>query len=77
MTRFTRACLYMNKYSHNTTVAQGCVPQQDFSEDWWNESIDVIEEKLFDKYNIPENIRKFIRENIQHKTEKNIVCLDI
>ena len=73
MTRFARACLYMNKYSHNTTVAWGSVPQQDFSEDWWTESIDVIEEKLFDKYNIPEDIRNFIKNNIQKKSITNIL----
>lgn len=66
----------MHKYSHNTTVAWGDVPQQDFIEDWWNESINVIEDKLFDKYNIPKNIREFIKKNIQKKNESNIIRID-
>ena len=73
MTRFARACLYIKKTSQHSTNAWGSVPQQDFSEEWWKESIDVIEENLFNKYNIPNNIRKFIRENIQIKSEKNII----
>ena len=73
MTRFARACLYIEKKTQHSTNAWGSVPQQDFSEDWWNESIDVIEENLFDKYHIPKNIRDFIVNNIQFRCEENIL----
>jgi hypothetical protein len=75
MTRFARALLYLNKYSQHSTTAWGAVPVQDFKEPWWNESIDQIEERLFDKYDVSENIRKFIRKNIQQKSEINIINL--
>lgn len=73
MTRFTRSLLYVNKHSQHSTTAWGAVPIQDYSESWWNESIEQLENRLFDKYNIPANVRKFVLENIQKKTESNIV----
>lgn len=73
LTRFARACLYINKYSQHSTTAWGSVPIQDFKEDWWNESIEELENRLFDKYNIPQNIRDFVLNNIQQKTEENIL----
>jgi len=73
MTRFARALLYVNKYSQHSTTDWGAVPIQDFTEKWWSESIDEIEENLFNKYNVPENIRTFIRKNVQRKTEENII----
>lgn len=72
MTKFARACLYANKTSQHSTTAWGAVPIQDYSEQWWNLSIAEIDEKLFDKYSIPEDIRNFIRNNIQTKNETNI-----
>lgn len=75
LTRFARACLYINKYSQHSTTAWGAVPIQDFKEDWWNESIDDLENRLFDKYKIPQNIRDFVLNNIQRKTEENILNL--
>lgn len=73
MTKFCRALLYVNKFSQHSTSSWGAIPQQDFFEEWWNKSISEIDEKLFEKYNIPENIRIFIRNNIQQRTEANIV----
>jgi hypothetical protein len=73
MTRFARALLYVNKHSQHSTTAWGAVPIQNYSESWWDESIEQLENRLFDKYKIPENIRKFVIENIQQKSESNIV----
>lgn len=60
MTKFARALLYLNKHSQHSTKAWGAVPVQDYSEAWWFESIDKLETRLFDKYNISEDVRKFV-----------------
>lgn len=73
MTRFARGLLYMNKTSQHSTTSWGAIPVQNYSESWWSEDIDTIDSKLFDKYNIPENIKTFILENFQRKTTSNIV----
>ncbi len=73
MTRFARAALYKNKTSQHSTTAWDAVPIQDYSESWWSESIDVIDEKLFEKYKVPDNIKQFVFDNIQRRTEANIV----
>jgi type II restriction enzyme len=74
MTRFLRALLFLNKYSQdNSREKFSSIPIQDYSESWWDESIEQLEHRLFDKYNIPEDIRKFVLDNIQQKTEANIV----
>ena len=73
MTRFTRALLYLNKHSQHSTRAWGAVPNQDYTESWWDESIEQLENRLFEKYRITEDIRKFVIENIQQKSESNIV----
>lgn len=73
MTKFARALLYYNKHSQHSTTAWGAVPVQDYSEDWWNKSIAEIDRELMDKYSVPADIRKFISENIQQKSESNIV----
>lgn len=73
MTKFARALLYFNKHSHHSTTAWGAVPIQNYSEDWWDRPISEINAKLMDKYNIPENVRKFVSDNIQQKSESNIV----
>ena len=53
------------------------IPIQDYSEDFWNsDNIDYIDECLFDKYNVPEDIRQFVRENIQPRTVDNIIGYD-
>ena len=73
MTRFARALLYLNKFSQHSTTAWGDIPIQDYHEDWWDKSIAEIDEELFKKYNVPDDIAQFVRENIQIKTEANIV----
>ena len=75
-TKFFRALLYCNKNSKHTSFdAYLAIPSQDFHENWWNDSIAEIDERLFDKYNVPEHIRGFIRNNIQTRTEDNIINL--
>lgn len=73
MTRFVRALLYVNKHSLHSRSAWGAVPIQDYSEHWWDESIEQLEVRLFDKYKVPNDVRSFVIENIQQKSEKNIV----
>ena len=73
MTKFARALLYLNKHSQHSTTSWGAVPQQNFSELWWNESIDEIDVRLMDKYSIPNNIRAYILDNVQQKSENNIL----
>lgn len=73
LTKFCRALLYVNKYSQHSTTAWGAVPIQDYHEEWWNLSIMEIDEKLFEKYNVSNDIKEFIYKNIQTKTEMNIV----
>lgn len=73
MTKFARALFYNNKYSHNTPLKTWKdVPVQDFKEPWWDLPIEQLEEKLFDKYNVPQDIRAFVLKNIQKKDESNI-----
>ena len=76
LTKFLRAMLAINKKGKDATSENfQSVPSQDFHEDWWKESIAEIDEHLFDKYNVPEPIRSFVRNNIQTRTEENIVNL--
>lgn len=75
MTQFARALLYVNKFSQHSTTAFGAIPQQDFSEDWWDLSIAKINEKLFDKYEIPTNVRESVKANLQLKDESNIIVI--
>ena len=78
MTCFCRALLYRNKHTQdNSRDKWAAVPIQDFSEDWWDKSIAEIDDCLFEKYNIPENIRKFVKENIQTRTEANILSFPV
>ena len=75
-TKFFRALLFYYKNSKHTSYdAFLAIPTQDFHEEWWNESIDQIDEHLFDKYNVPDNIRDFVRNNIQTRSEDNIINL--
>ena len=55
------------------TTSWWAIPQQDYNENWCNKSIDEIDEELFKKYDIPENIVKFVKNNIQKRSEANIV----
>jgi superfamily II DNA or RNA helicase len=73
LTTFARACLYANKYSQHSTTSWGGVPIQSFTEKWWNESIEIIDKKLFEKYKIPSKIYDFVVKNIQKKNESNIL----
>ena len=74
MTKFFRALVMSLK------TRKGCpnevfknVPLQDFHEGFWNsDDIDYIDECLFDKYDVPEHIREFVRKNIQSRTVNNI-----
>jgi hypothetical protein len=76
LTKFARACLYVNKYSQHSTTAWSAVPKQDYSETWWNESISKIEDHLFKKYKIKQDIVNYIKNSLQEKSEKNIVNFD-
>lgn len=73
LTKFARACLYVNKISQMSTQSWGAVPVQDYHESWWSKSIREIDEELFEKYELPQSIRTFIRESFQAKTVSNIV----
>jgi len=76
LTKFFRALLSYNKMGkHATSETFLAIPAQDFHEDWWNESIAQIDEHLFDKYNVPDDIRSFVRSNIQTRSEANIINL--
>ena len=72
--KFVPKTLFRHKNSQdNSKDKWGSVPVQDFSESWWDLSIKEIDKKLMEKYNIPENIQKFVFENIQERSEDNIV----
>ena len=73
MTKFCRALLYLNKFSRHSTSSWGAIPIQDYSEEWWTETITSIDEHLFKKYNVPQNIQDFVNKNFQTKNENNIV----
>ena len=72
MTKFTRALLYLNKHSQHSTTAWGAVPVQDYSEKWWDKTVDKIDKELMKKYKIPRNIEDFVVSNIQTRSENNI-----
>ena len=78
ISKFARALLRYNKFSIlNAKSNWSSVPIQDYTEDFWNsDNIDDIDEGLFNKYNVPEDIRKFVRENIQPKTKDDILGYD-
>lgn len=69
MTRFLRALLFANKNSQDNSKEKWIyIPIQDYSEDWWKLSIEQIDEKLFEKYNIPSDIVTFIKIKFNVKT---------
>ena len=78
MSKFLRALLVIDKTSIiNSLKCYNYIPIQDYTEDFWNsDNIDDIDEGLFNKYNVPEDIRKFVRENIQPKTKDDILGYD-
>jgi hypothetical protein len=72
MTTFFRGLLYNSKdVKTSSKTAYSSIPIQDFSEEWWNDSIEVIDQKLFEKYGILE-LYAFFRDNIQIRDESNI-----
>ena len=73
LTKFARALLYVNKISQMSTRSWGAVPIQDYHEEWWNNSIENINQHLIEKYGIPDEIANFVEKNIQQKTEQNII----
>lgn len=74
MTKFARALLFALKNTQdNSKEKWATVPIQNFSECWWDMSIIDIDEQLFKKYDIPQNIRDFVNDNIQQRTELNII----
>lgn len=73
MTKFFRALLYLDKYSIVCVSAFTKIPVQDYSEEWWDKSIDEIDKHLMDKYNVSESVRSFVFQNIQPKNESNII----
>lgn len=77
MTTFCRGLLYLNKYSQHSTSSWDAIPIQDYKEEWWDLSIDEIDKKLFNKYDVPQYIQDFLFNNIQRKTILNIVNFDL
>lgn len=76
MTQFTRALIYKNKYSQNSARSiYRDVPKQDFSETWWGLSVEEINARLYEKYNVPRDVRMKVDENVQKKSDKNIIIL--
>lgn len=73
MTRFVRGLFYLNKFSQNSTRSWGAIPIQDYSEGFWNLSIEEIDDFLMKKYNVPIDVKEFVYKNIQQKSEQNIV----
>jgi hypothetical protein len=77
MTRFARALLYANKSGRHASLDSfRAVPIQDFKEEWWNKSIEEIENHLFTKYEIPWNIQQYVLKNLQQRDESSIVNFD-
>ncbi len=75
MTKFARACLYFNKFSQHSTTSWGAVPIQDFNEDWWDKSIEEIDNYLFYKYKINLEIKNFVLKSFQKKNEESIIYI--
>jgi hypothetical protein len=72
MTTFFRGLLFNSKdVKTSSKSAYSSIPIQNFSEDWWCDSIDTIDKKLFEKYGIS-HLYQFFRDNIQIRSELNI-----
>lgn len=78
MSKFFRALLIIDKTSIiNSLKCYNYIPIQDYTEEFWNsDNINDIDEGLFNKYNVPEDIRQFVRDNIQPKTTDDILGYD-
>ena len=73
LTQFARALLYLKKQGRTSAKPTWeAVPVQDYSEPWWSQTIEQINEHLFDKYNVPQEIRDFVNKHIQLRSEENI-----
>lgn len=76
LTKFFRACLFLAKTSQNTARNRyRYVPIPDFSKVYWQQDIDIIDEQLFDEFQVPDSSRDFIRCNFQTRSEDNIEIL--
>lgn len=75
MSKFLRALLFLDKHNQvNSRDKWTAIPIQNYTEDFWeSDNIEEIDNALFEKYNVPENIREFVRKNIQPKSIKNII----
>lgn len=74
MTKFVRFLLLDKKNGpSNSKSCWESVPKQNYKEEWWKEDdISKIDEHLFEKYSVPENIRECIRNGVQPKTITDI-----
>lgn len=73
LTQFARALLYIKKMGRTSAKPTWeAVPVQDYSEPWWKESVEQINEHLFDKYDVPQDIRDYVKKHIQPRSEENI-----
>ena len=73
LTQFARALLYVKKMGRTSAKPTWeAVPVQDYSEPWWKGSVEQINEHLFDKYDVPQDIRDYVKKHIQPRSEENI-----
>lgn len=73
LTQFSRGLLFASKTNQDTSKEKfEYIPQQDYSEKWWGESVASIQHKLFEKYNIPSGVQEFITKGIQAKDDTSI-----
>ena len=77
MTKFARALLYLNKHSQHSPHSWGAIHVKSYKEEGCSSSIKEIDNKLMEKYNIPNTIKEFVFNNFQTKTEENIVNFKI
>ncbi len=76
MTKFFRALLFLAKDSQNTAKDKyKYIPLPNLQDDIWQNSVDELDELLFDKYHVSLTSQTFIRDNIQPRNETNIEIL--
>lgn len=76
MTKFFRALLFLAKDSQNTAKDKyRYVPLPDFSSDIWQSKISILDQKLFDLYDVSPATRDFIINNLQPRSEANVEIL--
>lgn len=77
MTQLVRSLLLLKKVAHHLNRDHfSVVPIVIMEGDSWDMTIDNIDERLFYMYDVPDNVRQFVRENIQPRTTDNIKTLD-